>query len=111
MKKRNKKNSKNKIIWIPRILIILYILFISLFALDTEFGLGFFMHLIPSFILIAILIFTWEKQKIAGILFGVFGILTIFYYGTYSDWRIFSMISLPPILAGILFYFLKNPKH
>jgi hypothetical protein len=69
------------------------------------------MHLIPSFILIAILIFTWKKQKLVGILFGIFGILTILYYGTYQDLAIFSMISLPPILAGILFYFLKNPKH
>jgi hypothetical protein len=111
MKKRNKKNSKNKIIWIPRILIILYILFISLFALDTEFGIGFFMHLIPSFILIAILIFTWKKQKLAGILFEIFGIATIFYYGTYQDLSILSMISLPPIFIGTLFYFLKNPKH
>ncbi|MFA5071660.1 MAG: hypothetical protein WC511_04865 [Candidatus Pacearchaeota archaeon] len=106
-----KNKIKKQIIWIPRTLIVMYILFISMFALDTEFGLGFFMHLIPSFILLAILIFTWKKPKIAGIFFGLFGIATIFYYGTYSDWRIFLMISLPPILAGILFYFLKNPKH
>ncbi|MCK9567927.1 hypothetical protein M0R72_03130 [Candidatus Pacearchaeota archaeon] len=106
-----KNKIKKQIIWVPRILIIAYILFLSLFALDTEFGLGFFMHLIPSFILLAILIFTWKKQKLAGILFEVFGIVTIFYYRTYQDLSTLSMISLPPIFIGALFYFLKNPKH
>lgn len=106
-----KNKIKKQIIWIPRTLIILYILFVSMFAFDTEFGLGFLMHLVPSFILLTILIFTWKKQKLAGIFLVLFGIATIFYYGTYSDWRIFFMTSFPPILAGTLFYFLKNPKH
>jgi uncharacterized membrane protein len=106
-----KNKIKKQIIWIPRILIMLYILFMSLFAFDTEFGIGFFMHLIPSFILLAILIFTWKKPKIAGIFFALFGIATIMFYNTYREWMSFLIISLPPILAGILFYFLKNPKH
>jgi len=106
-----KNKIKKQIIWIPRILIILYALFLSIFALDTQFGLGFFMHLIPSFILLAVLIFTWKKQKLAGIIFAIFGVATIIFYNTYLGILNFSMISLPPILAGILFYFLKNPKH
>jgi hypothetical protein len=81
MKKRNKKNNL-KLIWVPRTLAVLYIL-----------------------------ILTWKKQKFAGILFGLFGITTIIFYNTYQGILNFSMISLPPILAGILFYFLKNPKH
>jgi hypothetical protein len=105
-----KNKIKKQIIWIPRILIILYILFISLFALDTEIGLGFLMHLIPSFILLAILIFTWEKPKIAGIIFAIFGIATIIYYNTYAGLISFLMISLPPILAGILFWIFKGKK-
>ena len=53
-----------KYIWIPRILTIAFIIFISLFALDS-FGtsdpwymevLGFLIHLIPTYILLAILI-------------------------------------------------------
>jgi len=110
MKKRNKKNNL-KLIWVPRTLAVLYILFLSLFVFDTPFGIGFLIHLIPSFILISILILTWKKQKFAGILFGLFGITTIIFYNTYQGILNFSMISLPPILAGILFYFLKNPKH
>ena len=92
-----KNKIKKQIIWIPRILIITYILFLSLFALDTEFGLGLLMHLIPSFVLLAILIFTWKKQKLAGILFIVAGIGTIIFYNTYQDLLSLLMISFPPI--------------
>jgi len=56
--------------WLPRILCILAILFISLFALDSfdpELSLykqlsGFLMHMIPSFILVALLIVAWKKR-------------------------------------------------
>ena len=50
----------NKLLWIPRVLAIMFILFISVFALDAFSGkvpfikefVGFLIHLIPSFILI-----------------------------------------------------------
>jgi len=108
---KTKKKSKIQFIWIPRILAICYILFMSLFALDTEFGLGFFVHLTPSFLLIAILIFTWKKSQLAGILFGLFGLGTIIFFGTYESLISFIVISLIPILIGFIFYFQKNPKH
>ena len=59
-----KKGLKKFLYWLPRILAILYILFIALFALDV-FGAGYspletvialFMHLVPNYILIAILL-------------------------------------------------------
>lgn len=74
------------IFWLPRILAILFILFISLFALDV-FDLeapwhrllgGFLMHLIPSFILLAVLIASWKNGLAAGIIFPLFGCLYIF---------------------------------
>ncbi len=68
--------------WLPRIFCILAILFISLFALDSfdpkltfwQQIQGFFMHLIPSFILIIILIYAWKKELIGGILFTIIGL-------------------------------------
>jgi len=59
--------------WTPRIICILAILFISMFAIDSfapdltiwqQLG-GFLIHLIPSFILIAILIIAWKWKKLA----------------------------------------------
>jgi hypothetical protein len=112
MKKKNKKNNlKEKLIWIPRSLAILYILFLSLFALDTPFGIGFLIHLIPSFILIAFLIFSWKESKLAGTLFGLFGLGTIIFFNTYRELISLIVISLIPILIGVFFYFQKNPKH
>ncbi|MFA6888436.1 MAG: hypothetical protein WC254_02990 [Candidatus Woesearchaeota archaeon] len=63
--------------WTPRILAIIAILFISMFALDIfgngytflETIIGLFMHLIPSFILTIILIIAWKYELIGGILF------------------------------------------
>ncbi|MBT8259738.1 MAG: hypothetical protein KJN82_00360, partial [Bacteroidia bacterium] len=69
--------------WTPRILCILAILFLSLFALDA-FGheksfwkqlLDFVIHLIPSFILLIILIISWKWELIGGIVFTVIGIV------------------------------------
>jgi len=105
-----KKMKNKKLIWIPRGLIIAYILFISLFSLDTKFGIGFFIHLIPTFILLSILIFTWKKQKLAGILFIILGLGTIIVWNTYRDLFVFFMISIIPILIGILFL-LKKSKN
>ena len=62
--------------WLPRIICILAILFISMFALDSfkpdltiweQLG-DFFMHLIPTYVLIALLIVAWKWEKIGGII-------------------------------------------
>jgi len=101
---------KSVLAWIPRTLIILYILFISIFSLDAESVAGFFIHLIPSFILVAILVITWKDFKLAGILFVLAGIGTVIFFKTYQDLFVFLIISLIPIIAGILF-FIFNPKN
>lgn len=76
------KKSNGFIHWAPRILCIFMILFISMFALDAfapnltiwqQLG-GFFLHLIPSYILIAALIFAWKREQAGGWIFIIFGI-------------------------------------
>ena len=106
--------------WLPRIICICAILFISMFALDSfEPGLTlwqqlghFFMHLIPSFILLALLIFAWKWEKIGGIIFMVIGLVfspVIFlknYYMNHSFWislSVILMITIPFVIVGILF--------
>jgi len=69
--------------WLPRIICILAILFVSVFALDAfspeltiwqQIG-GFLMHLIPSFILLAFLIVAWKWEYIGGIIFAIIGLI------------------------------------
>jgi len=106
--------------WLPRILAILAILFISMFALDAfEHGLtlwqqiaAFLMHLIPSFILLAVLIIAWKRELLGGIIFlflglGLSPIVFLHNYNmNQSVWMslgIITMITFPFVLVGVLF--------
>ena len=122
MKKDKKEGKKQNstvpkaIFWTPRILAMCFILFVSLFALDIfEMNLGFlgtivglFMHLIPSFALIIILIISWKYEivgTIAFILAGIFYIIMVFMNS--FEWYMLSWIltiAVPLILTGILFW-------
>ena len=76
---------KNVLYWTPRLLMIVFILFISLFALDAFEGdrsilskIGaFLIHLIPSFILIVLLILSWRREWIGGLAFFILGVFYI----------------------------------
>lgn len=98
------------LLWLPRILAILFIAFISLFALDvfgTGLGfwgtlLGLFMHLIPSIILLIALVVSWRFEWVGGagfILFGLWYISNAHGFPFY----VYAAIAGPPFLAGILF--------
>ncbi len=114
--------------WIPRVLCILAILFISLFSLDS-FGPGmslwqqisaFMMHLIPSFVLVLFLIVAWKWELVGGAIFVIVGlgfmpfIYMMNFHMNHSVWMslgVILIINFPFILVGILFIlsrFLKN---
>jgi hypothetical protein len=107
--------------WLPRIICILAILFVSIFAADAfapgltlwqQLG-AFFMHLIPSFVLIAILIVAWKWELVGGIIIAVIGIATspfIFilnhnrnHFSVGASLGVVLMITFPFIVVGILF--------
>jgi hypothetical protein len=111
----------NKFIyWAPRILSIIFILFLAMFSLDVitpdaSFGeiiVGLFMHNIPVFILIAILVISWKKEIVGGIVFILAGslyiinititaILTPPFHWYYLVWIL--IIAGPALIIGILF--------
>jgi len=113
--------TKEKIIrWLPRLLCIGAILFVSMFALDAfepgkPFGqqlLDFMMHLIPTSILLLLLWVAWKKPFVGGILFAIMGIVTsplvynMNYNRTHSvmtSLSIILMITVPFIVVGVLF--------
>lgn len=71
--------------WTPRILTIIFIIFLSLFSLDIfgnnytfwETVLGLFMHNIPSLVLLVLLIFAWKREWIGAVAFVLAGLLYI----------------------------------
>ena len=98
---------KNISYWSPRVIVILFILFMFSFSLDIlsmegtvlEKTGGFLIHNIPVFIVILLLVFAWKKQNIGGILFILAGIGFALFFGISA----FFVISFPLILAGVLF--------
>ena len=116
--------------WIPRIICILAILFVSVFAADA-FGPGrsiqeqlgdFIMHLIPSFILLALLIVAWKWEYIGGIIFTIIGLgLSPFIFmhnynmnhSVGMSLGIILLITFPFVVVGILFiisHFMKKKE-
>lgn len=114
--------------WTPRIISILAILFISVFALDSfspdltiwqQIG-AFLIHLIPSFVLLVILIVAWKWELIGGMLFTLIGVVftPFIYVHNYkmnqSVWMslfIILVITVPFIITGILFILSYNKKR
>ena len=115
----NKKALK-LIYWLPRIICILAILFVSLFALDA-FEAGktiwqqiatFLIHMVPSFILLIFLLIAWKWEFLGGIIFILIGV-------GFSPWIFMHnykmnntigmslvtilLITFPFVLVGILF--------
>ncbi|NMB70474.1 hypothetical protein GYA27_04780 [candidate division WWE3 bacterium] len=88
--------------WLPRVLAILYIVFISMFALDVfeepQWLLALLMHLIPSYILIIMTIIAWKHEKPGGLLFIAGGIF-LFVFTRFES----LIISIPALVIGGLF--------
>jgi len=101
--------------WAPRILSIAMLCFMAMFSLDI-FGnnytfwqtvVGLFMHNIPVFVLLAVLLVSWKHEIVGGIMFNLAGVLYIISALNRVPWRIaliWSMIIAGPLfLIGILF--------
>jgi hypothetical protein len=106
-----KKPVKRVVFWMPRILCVLFAVFISLFALDV-FGEGYdfwetivalLMHLIPTGIILIALVIAWRWEWVGAILFVVLGVwYTIMAWGEFG-WTTYLVIVGPLFLVGALF--------
>lgn len=105
------------IFWTPRILAILFILFLAMFSLDvfesassfSEILIGLFMHNILVFILLIILIISWKYELVGAIVFILAGLLYITWLliNPKLEWYMLFwalQIAGPAFLVGILFY-------
>jgi hypothetical protein len=108
----------------------LAILFISMFAADAfapdhtiwqQLG-DFLMHLIPSFILLALLLVAWKWEFIGGVIFTLIGIglSPVIFQHNYAmnesvsmSLMVILMITFPFIVVGVLFiisHFMKKKQ-
>jgi len=103
--------------WTPRILSIIFILFLAMFSLDVFEGnygfwgtiLGLFMHNIPALVLLVVLIISWKYEIVGGIVFVLAGLLYIIMVIIRSSLPLPIAISWsltiagPAFLVGVLF--------
>ena len=106
-----KKPLKRVVFWTPRILCVLFAVFISLFALDV-FGEGYgfwgtivalLIHLIPTGIVLITLAIAWRWEWIGAILFVALGVWYLVMAWGKFDWITYLLIAGPLFLMGALF--------
>jgi hypothetical protein len=111
MRKTNKH-----IYWTPRVLSILFILFLMMFSLDVirpglslwQVSIGLFTHNIPALFLLFILMISWRYEIVGGIFFilaGLFYILSLA-RSSHFEWYMLSwslIIAGPAFIIGTLF--------
>jgi energy-coupling factor transporter transmembrane protein EcfT len=108
-----KKEINRFVYWTPRILSIIFILFLMLFSLDVfaenlsfwEIALALFMHNIPALILLVLVIVSWKHELVGAITFISAGLLYILWILSSArialSWSL--IIAGPAFLIGILF--------
>jgi hypothetical protein len=104
-------NVRNVFYWTPRILSILLISFLAIFAFDVfipgqtvmYYVVALIIHLIPNFVLLGLLLLSWKYEKVGGILFLILGICFTLLFNTYKTPLTFMVTSLPIFLIGGLF--------
>jgi hypothetical protein len=100
------------VFWAPRILCIIFAILISALALDV-FGEGYgfwktiaalLIHLIPTYIVIAVLLVSWRWECVGAVLFTALAVLYVFMAWGAFPFVTYVTISGPLLLVGILFY-------
>jgi len=100
-----------KIIYLlPRVLSIGFVLFLSLFSLDVFSAysgwnavLPFLIHLIPSFIVLAVILIAWKHDLAGAIVFMGLAALYVFIVGFDRSWSWYLAISGSATVVGLLF--------
>lgn len=102
--------TRNVLRWTPRLLGLIYAVFISLFALDV-WGTGagfwqelaaFLVHLLPTYLILGALVVAWNQPRLGGVLFLVLATGFGLYFG-WNEPATLLLLALPPTVTGLLF--------
>ena len=103
--------TKRALFWAPRILCILFAVFVSMFALDV-FGEGygfwetvgaFLIHLVPTYIVVIALVVAWHREWIGSILFIGLAVFYLVWSRGRFPWVTYLAMAGPLFLVGVLF--------
>lgn len=118
-------NGVNKyIFWAPRILGIIFVLFLMTFSLDVfvpgltpqQIAIGLFVHNIPALLLLITVAISWRHETVGGIVFILAGLLYILMLALSPRFELYMLswsviIAGPAFLIGTLFLFNWHKKH
>ena len=97
--------------WLPRLLSIGFVLFLSVFALDvfSEYSgmqviLPLLIHLIPSFVLLGAVLLAWKFDLVGAVMFIGFATLYVWDVGFTRPWSWYAGIVAPAAIVGALFF-------
>jgi hypothetical protein len=103
--------ARRTLYWAPRVLSILFAVFISLFALDVfgehyrpaQLVVALAMHLIPIALVVVALVIAWRWEWVGAVLY--FGLAVLYYVTmhTRARWDWYLIIAGPLVLVGLLF--------
>lgn len=97
--------------WAPRLLALLHVGFVSLFALDV-FGEGYGLwdtavalsiHLIPTALLLLALIIAWRWEGAGAALYLGLALIWLLEFGPDGDWLAYLAVAGPLVVVGLLF--------
>ncbi len=97
--------------WTPRVLVLVFAAFVSLFALDV-FGVGYspwetvvalMMHLIPTALILVALGIAWRWELVGAGLFLGLAVLYLITAGGRFPWSVYVIMCGPPTLIAVLF--------
>src|SRR5690554_6352155 len=107
------KHIRRILFWAPRVLCMLFAVFLSLFALDVfseshssgEILLGLLIHLIPVYLVIIVLVVAWRWEWIGAALCILLAVFYLVETWGKEHWTAYVTISGSLALIGILFLF------
>ncbi len=91
--------------WVPRLLCILFAIFLSLFSLDAldRGPVAFLIHLLPAALVALVLMLSWRHDLVGAIAFAALGILYIVAMWARFRWSVYVLISGPLFVMSALF--------
>lgn len=95
----------NYFILMARLFLVLYSSFHLLFAVGEGITGNGFPHVLPPLLIILILVFLWNKPIWSALSTLILSGASIWFFNTYDDLIPFLIISLPLLVASILFLF------
>ena len=103
-------NMNTFVYWAPRVLSILFIGFVSLFALDVfseyqgrELVVPFIMHMLPSIALTIAVVIAWRYELVGSALFIGFAAWYVWEAGLDKPWSWYAAIAGPAAIVGLLY--------